>query len=132
MVERGWPVRYARRCGPKRWLDTRAEDQRDLLGCQRPRRTKWSRAAVVESGLALSAIAADPLVAGRPAHAELAGDHRHRLAQDHHPIDQELAREHAEPGITMSHESLLPVRCMNTPHHAVGLSSVNNVSGNHS
>ncbi len=31
----------------------------------------------------------------------------------------------------MTHESLLPVRCLNTPHHAARLSSVNNVSGNH-
>lgn len=31
----------------------------------------------------------------------------------------------------MSHESLLLVRCFNTPRHAARLSYVNNVSGNH-
>jgi len=31
----------------------------------------------------------------------------------------------------MTHESLLSVRCFDTPHHAARLSFVNNVSGNH-
>jgi len=111
--------------------DSRAEDERDLLRGQRPRRVTRPRAAVVEPGRAFSAIAADPFVARRPADAELDCDHRHGLAQDHNPIDQKLAREHTESGITMSHESLLLVRCVNNPHHADGLSSVNNVFGNH-
>ena len=59
---------------------------------QATRRPVGSRRAVIETGLALSAMPADPLVRGGPADSELLGDMRGRVA-GFDASDQELTAE---------------------------------------
>jgi hypothetical protein len=76
-------------------------------------------------------MAADPLVCGRSADAELLGDVGSGPA-GLDPSDQELPTEDRETRPTMCHESLPLGLVLNTPNPAAGLSSVNNVCGDYS
>lgn len=110
-----------------------SEDGLDTLPWQGMRRAVRPGAAVQEARRPLGPVAPQPLVRGRPAHAELVRHHRRGLAQDHHQVHQQLAGEHAETGTTMCHESLPTVRCFDYTHYRGSrLSFVNNVSVNHS
>jgi hypothetical protein len=60
-------------------------------------------------GAAFGAVAPDPLVDRGTADAELLCYLRRRPALHHHPAHQQLAAEHRQTRVRMSHESLLPV-----------------------
>ena len=75
-------------------------------------------------------MAADPLVRRRTADPELLRDMRRRPARLH-PGDQKLTTEDGQASPRMCHESLPLGLVLNTPNPAAGLSSVNNVFGDH-
>src|SRR5215210_2184969 len=108
-------------------LPPRGHDPGDLLGWGRVGRAMRSGAPVVQAGRSFEPIAADPLVAGRPADALGLGGGRHRPARAEHAVDQELAAVLVETRRTMRHESLLTVWSFDTPYRARRLSLVNNV-----
>ena len=89
-------------------------------------------AAVLESGPALVAVAPHPLVGGRAADALGRGGIGDGPALDLDPRHEQLPAEGVETGRTMGHESFLQRGEMNTHNDGAKLSSVNNVSGNHS
>jgi hypothetical protein len=87
----------------------------------------WSGAPISETSDAFGPEPADPLVSRRPADALGIGRGRHGPAHDDHPGHQQLPTKDVETGFRMSHESLLTVRCFNTPNRDRRLSFVNNV-----
>ncbi|MEP6469446.1 MAG: hypothetical protein ABJC24_06705 [Chloroflexota bacterium] len=107
------------------------DDRRSRRIRQPTRRAVRPGAAILEPGQPCRPVAADPLVAGRAADAELLGDRRHRPAVDDHPLHQQLPTEDAETRTRMCHESLRPVWVVNTSHRAARLSFVNNVLKHH-
>jgi len=113
-------------------LGSGGQDPVDLGARRGPRRTVRPRAAIGETGAAFGPEAADPLVAGGPADALRLGRRRHRPAEDRHPGHQQFSTKDVETGSRMGHESLLTVRCFNTPNRDRRLSFVNNVFGGNS
>ena len=72
-------------------------------------------ASVGQSGRALGAQRSDPLVRRGSTDALGFSSRRRRPAQDRHTRHQQLTTKDVETGLTMGHESLLAVRCFNTP-----------------
>src|SRR5699024_8147175 len=75
---------------------------------------------VQEPGLALGAVAGDPLRQGRPSDAELGSDVGDRASANDHLSDSSLPSKSGERGITAGHgKGLLPAAgCLDTTHRA--------------
>src|SRR5699024_12823282 len=71
-------------------------------------------------GLALGAVAGDPLRQGRPSDAELGSDVGDRASANDHLSDSSLPSKSGERGITVGHGTgLLPADgCLDTTHRA--------------
>lgn len=111
--------------------DPGPDDELDLVGRQRARRSVWARAAIEQTILALVPKAVDRLVRRRPADALRLGGPRRRPSLLFDPCDEQLPPKPVELGHTMGHESLLPGLVLNTPNRGARLSLVNNVCGHH-
>lgn len=76
---------------------------------QRSRHPMRAAAAFDQPGQPLGVVAAHPLVDRLPADPQLLGD-LNRLVTGRDPIDEQLAAEQGEPGVSVRHEDLLVER----------------------
>jgi len=124
------------RCPMWRASPTRTAAWRRRTGSTSPATSapggRRSERAVLEAAWTLGTVSPQPLGRGLATDARHLGRERHAHALLDDATDQQLTAEHGQPGPTMCHESPSSFRISTTRTEEQGLSSVNNVSVNHS
>lgn len=107
------------------------EDPLHLPGGKRAGTADRCARAVLQAAYSLLSEASQPLVSRSARHPERLGRSRDRPAVLENARDEQQTAERRQPGPSMDHESLLPVRDSDSPNRERRLSSVNNLGGNY-